>query len=72
MVCDAGYGDTTAYDSGALGSILHDDNNKDDLSQVPILPTTMLMMEEHNVVKSYINSTRYRFVLDNHKAIALS
>ncbi|KAM1276870.1 hypothetical protein ACFX13_030035 [Malus domestica] len=56
VVCDAGYGDTTAYDSGALGSILHNDNT-DDLSQVPILPTTMLMMEEHNLVKSYINST---------------
>lgn len=60
VLCDSLAGDRGAYKAGALGSVLMNEVGYN-VSLVPLLASTALMREEYNVVRSYTNSTRYRF-----------
>ncbi|XP_068339137.1 subtilisin-like protease SBT4.6 [Pyrus communis] len=56
VVCDAEYGDYMAYQANAFGSLLHENDRT--AFNVPLIPSTVLMDEDHDAVKSYMNSTR--------------
>lgn len=60
VVCDEIQGDRAAYKSGALGSVTLNEVGYN-VSPVPLLASTTLMKEDYNLVRSYMNSTRYRF-----------
>lgn len=50
-----------AYEAGALGSVLLNFYNDDDLSLILPLAATALHPKEYSVMMSYMNSTRYSF-----------
>lgn len=62
MVCDDETGDIEARRAGALDSVLLNSYGKyNDLFRAPILPATILMKEDYEVVRSYTSSTRCKF-----------
>lgn len=59
MVCDWGEGWEEAFRAGALGSIMLDSETMQEFTNFALpIPTSGLTAEKHDVVKSYMNSTK--------------
>ena len=61
VVCDDPDADFEASIAGAVGSILKNDPF-DDIADVFSLPTCSLSVDKYDIVASYLNSTKYRFL----------
>ena len=61
VLCDKSYGDTVTDESGAVGAILRNNPVKDAAS-IAAIPTSILSVDNHAIVTSYINSTKYGFL----------
>lgn len=61
VLCDKPQGDDGASSAGAVGSILKNEPFQDDAS-IFLLPASSLSVDRHDIVASYINSTKYGFL----------
>ena len=57
VVCDQASGRKEAFRAGAIGVITTNDGSDDIASVVPLL-TSALTDKDHDIVKSFINSTK--------------
>ena len=70
ILCDKPQGDDGASSAGAVGSILKNEPFQDDAS-IFLLPASSLSVDRHDIVASYINSTKYGFLYNTHMCCLL-
>lgn len=70
VLCDKPRGDDGASSAGAVGSILKNEPFEYDAS-IFLLPASSLSVDRHDIVASYINSTKYGFLYNTHMCCLL-